>query len=63
MLFLQPLVGVLVGVLWLDERREKASAKGEVWKYDKHCLHLSQDEVQQRIQAGEPYVIRQNVLV
>jgi glutamyl-tRNA synthetase len=45
----------------LDERREKASAQGEVWKYDKHCLHLSPDEVQQRIQAGEPYVIRQNV--
>jgi len=45
----------------LDERREKASAKGEVWKYDKHCLHLLPDEVQKRIAAGEPYVIRQNV--
>lgn len=45
----------------LDARREKASAKGEVWKYDKHCLHLSPDEVQKRIAAGEPYVIRQNV--
>ena len=45
----------------LDERREKASAKGEVWKYDKHCLHLSPDEVQKRVAAGEPYVIRQNV--
>lgn len=45
----------------LDARREKASAHGEVWKYDKHCLHLSPDEVQKRIQAGEPYVIRQNV--
>lgn len=45
----------------LDERREKASAQGEVWKYDKHCLHLSPDEVQKRIAAGEPYVIRQNV--
>ena len=45
----------------LDERREKASAQGEVWKYDKHCLHLSPDEVQKRIAAGESYVIRQNV--
>jgi glutamyl-tRNA synthetase len=45
----------------LDARREKASAQGEVWKYDKHCLHLSPEEVQQRIAAGEPYVIRQNV--
>ena len=45
----------------LDARREKASAQGEVWKYDKHCLHLSPEEVQKRIAAGEPYVIRQNV--
>jgi glutamyl-tRNA synthetase len=45
----------------LDARREKASAQGEVWKYDKHCLHLSSDEVQKRISAGEPHVIRQNV--
>ena len=45
----------------LDERREKASAQGEVWKYDKHCLHLSPEEVQKRIAAGESYVIRQNV--
>ncbi len=45
----------------LDARREAASAQGEVWKYDKHCLHLSPDEVQKRIAAGEPYVIRQNV--
>ena len=45
----------------LDARREKASAQGEVWKYDKHCLHLSPEEVQKRIAVGEPYVIRQNV--
>ena len=30
-------------------------------KYDKHCLHLSKEEVQRRIDAGEPYVIRQNI--
>ena len=45
----------------LDARREAASAKGEVWKYDKHCLHLSPEEVQRRIAAGEPHVIRQNI--
>lgn len=45
----------------LDARREESSQKGEVWKYDKHCLHLSPEEVQKRIQAGEPHVIRQNV--
>lgn len=45
----------------LDARREAALAEGEVWKYDKHCLHLSPEEVKARIAAGEPYVIRQNV--
>ncbi len=30
-------------------------------KYDKHCLKLSKEEIQARIDAGEPYVIRQNV--
>ncbi len=30
-------------------------------KYDKHCLNLSKEEVLRRIEAGEPYVIRQNV--
>jgi glutamyl-tRNA synthetase len=30
-------------------------------KYDKHCLHLSREEVEANIAAGVPYVIRQNV--
>lgn len=30
-------------------------------RYDKHCLSLSKEEIQRRIDAGEPYVIRQNV--
>ena len=30
-------------------------------RYDKHCLKLSKEEIQKRIDAGEPYVIRQNV--
>ncbi|MBQ2989678.1 MAG: glutamate--tRNA ligase, partial [Clostridia bacterium] len=45
----------------LDEERAKAEAKGETFKYDKHCLHLSKEEIEARIAAGEPYVIRQNV--
>ena len=44
----------------LDERRAAAEARGEVFKYDKHCLHLSPEEVQQKLQAGTPYVIRLN---
>ena len=45
----------------LAARREEAQKRGETFKYDKHCLHLSPEEVQRRLDAGEPYVIRQNV--
>ena len=30
-------------------------------RYDKHCLSLSKEEIEAKIKAGEPYVIRQNV--
>ena len=30
-------------------------------RYDTHCLNLSKEEIQAKIDAGEPYVIRQNV--
>lgn len=45
----------------LDARREAATARGETFKYDKHCLHMDAGEARRRIDAGEPYVIRQNV--
>ena len=45
----------------LEEARAAAEAKGETFKYDKHCLHLSKEEVQAKLDAGEPYVIRQNI--
>ena len=45
----------------LDQARAEAEKKGENFKYDKHCLHLSKEEVQRRLDAGEPYVIRQNI--
>ena len=45
----------------IEERRTQAQARGETFKYDKHCLHLSKEEVQRRLDAGQPYVIRQNV--
>ena len=37
-----------------------ADDKG-VRKYDKHCLHLSKEEVAAKLAAGVPYVIRQNI--
>ena len=32
----------------------------EIMMYDKHCLHLSKEEVEANLAAGKPYVIRQN---
>ncbi|NLP28494.1 MAG: glutamate--tRNA ligase [Clostridia bacterium] len=44
----------------LDYLKNNAeNAKGIV-KYDKHCLHLSQEEVNKKLAEGIPYVIRQN---
>ncbi len=47
----------------LEDRREAAEARGEVFKYDKFCLHLSPEEVQAKLDAGVPYVIRLNAPV
>ncbi len=33
----------------------------EVAMYDKHCLHLSKEEVEAKLAAGEPHVIRFNM--
>lgn len=43
------------------ERLETLTDKNGNRKYDKHCLHLPKEEVERRIKAGEPYVIRQNI--
>ena len=32
----------------------------EIMTYDKHCLHLSKEEVEANLKAGKPFVIRQN---
>lgn len=32
----------------------------EIIKYDKHCLHLTKEEVAEKLAEGVPYVIRQN---
>ena len=44
----------------LEQLRKDQEAKKQPPKYDKHCLHLSPDEVQKRL-AAEPHVIRLNV--
>ena len=43
----------------LDSLRKTVAGK-EITVYDKHCLHLSKEEVEVKLAAGVPYVIRQN---
>lgn len=45
----------------LDGLRAEREANGGVFKYDKHCMQLSKEEIQAKLNAGEPYVIRQNI--
>jgi glutamyl-tRNA synthetase len=45
------------------ERLESLTDKNGQRKYDKHCLNLSEKEIQEKLDAGVPYVIRQNMPV
>ncbi|NFG24935.1 glutamate--tRNA ligase [Clostridium botulinum] len=44
----------------LDMLKENAEALKRPFKYDKHCLHLTKEEIEANIAKGLPYVIRQN---
>lgn len=39
---------------------EGEAGSKEITVYDKHCLSLSKEEVEEKLKAGLPYVIRQN---
>lgn len=43
----------------LDSLRTTVNGE-EIMAYDKHCLHLTKEEVEANLAAGMPYVIRQN---
>lgn len=45
----------------LTALREEQKAKKETPKYDGHCKSLTKEEIEKRIAAGEPYVIRQRI--
>ncbi len=46
----------------LESLRTSVSEDGtDIVKYDKHCLHLSKEEVEANLAAGKPWVIRLNV--
>ena len=43
------------------ERLDSLAGENGIKKYDKHCLNLSKEEVQAKLNSGVPYVIRQNI--
>ena len=45
----------------LDELREQQKASGQAPMYDKKCRNLSQEEIQAKLDAKTPYVIRQAI--
>lgn len=44
----------------LDMLRANSEALNRPFKYDKHCLHMSKEETNEKLASGIPYVIRQN---
>jgi glutamyl-tRNA synthetase len=42
----------------LDERRREAESRKESFKYDRRCDRLTAEEIDKRVNAGEPFVIR-----
>ncbi len=44
----------------LESLKQTVAGK-EIMLYDKHCLGLSKEEVEAKLAAGEPFVIRQNI--
>jgi glutamyl-tRNA synthetase len=42
----------------LEERRREAEARREAFKYDRRCDRLDPAEVERRVAAGEPHVLR-----
>ncbi|HJP84540.1 MAG TPA: glutamate--tRNA ligase [Gemmatimonadaceae bacterium] len=42
----------------LEERRKEAEARKEAFRYDRRCDRLPREEVERRVAAGMPYVIR-----
>ncbi len=44
----------------LDSLKTEVVEGKEITLYDKHCLSLSKEEVEENLKAGKPFVIRQN---
>ncbi len=45
----------------LDKLKNRNDQLKQPNKYDKHCLNLSPEEIEEKLKSGVPYVIRQNI--
>jgi len=42
----------------IERRRQEAKARGQHWKYDRHCLHLPEEQKSELLKKGAPAAIR-----
>lgn len=45
----------------LEALRAESESNNQTFMYDRHCLHLSKEEIEEKLQKGDPYVIRQKM--
>jgi len=45
----------------LADARERVTAQGGTFRYDKHCADIPREEAAARMAAGEPFCVRQNM--
>ena len=45
----------------IDKMRIEAESRGETYMYDRHCLGLSKEEVEEKLAQNQPWVIRQKM--
>lgn len=45
----------------LDNLRKECESKNQTFMYDRHCLSLSEEEIQEKLRNNVPYVIRQKM--
>ena len=41
----------------LSAVKEACVKEGKAYKYDRHCLHMNRQDIEQRLASGEPFVI------
>lgn len=45
----------------LSDLKQKCEKEGRTFRYDRHCMNLSENEIEYKLSNNEPYVIRQKM--